>query len=82
MLKSEYWIPMSSMAFLLIWWYFSAYSSGVIPAFSAEMVMGVPCMSEPPTIRTSFPIRRLYLLNRSAGRSDPATWPRCMVPLA
>src|SRR5574344_232795 len=52
-----------------------------MPHFSAETVMGVPCWSEPPTIRTSFPRRRLYLLNMSGGRSDPARCPRWMVPL-
>ena len=45
-------------------------------------VMGVPCWSEPPTISTSSPSRRWYLLNMSGGSSEPATCPRCIGPLA
>ena len=51
-----------------------------MPCFSAETVMGVPCWSDPLTMRTSLPMRRLYLLNMSGGRSDPARCPRCMGP--
>ena len=80
MLKRLNSMPMSSMAFLLISWYLLAYSSGVMLCFSAETVMGVPCWSEPPTMRTSLPMRRLYLLNMSGGRSDPARCPRWMGP--
>ena len=82
LLYRVYSIPRSSIAFLLISWYRSAMTTGVTPSFSAVTVMGVPCWSDPPTISTSSPKRRWYLLNMSGGSSEPATCPRCIGPLA
>ena len=39
-------------------WYRFATTSGRTPSSSARTVVGVPCMSEPPTMRTSSPFIR------------------------
>jgi hypothetical protein len=55
-----------------------ATSSPDSPAASSA---GVPCSSVAQMNRTSSPICRRYRAWMSAGRSEPARFPRCLIPL-
>src|SRR2546425_9116847 len=61
-------------------WYRSARTFGGTPSSSARTVTGVPCMSLPPTIRTSSPFIRWYRAKISAGMNVETAWPRCRGP--
>src|SRR5687768_11368894 len=63
-------------------WLVSTNSRGLTPAWSARTRMGVPCSSDPLTMRTSWPAIRMYRLKTSEGTPNPATWPRWRGPLA
>src|SRR2546427_13216595 len=49
-------------------------------SWSARTVTGVPCMSLPPTMRTSSPFIRWYRAKISAGMNVETAWPRCRGP--
>src|SRR5205809_7719045 len=53
---------------------------GDTPSWSARTIVGVPCMSLPPTIRTSSPFIRWYRAMTSAGMNVETAWPRCLGP--
>src|SRR5439155_7710780 len=53
---------------------------GGTPSSSARTVTGVPCMSLPPTMRTSSPFIRWYRAKISAGMNVETAWPRCRGP--
>src|SRR3989441_10747120 len=61
-------------------WYRSARTFGGTPSSSARTVTGVPCMSLPPTMRTSSPFIRWYRAKISAGMNVETAWPRCRGP--
>src|SRR2546422_9922325 len=61
-------------------WYRSAMTFGGTPSSSARTVTGVPCMSLPPTMRTSSPFIRWYRAKISAGMNVETAWPRCRGP--
>src|SRR2546428_760827 len=47
---------------------------------SARTIVGVPCMSLPPTMSTSSPFIRWYRAKMSAGMNVETAWPRCRGP--
>src|SRR3989475_11798850 len=49
-------------------------------SWSARTVTGVPCMSLPPTMRTSSPFIRWDRAKISAGMNVETAWPRCRGP--
>src|SRR2546428_787831 len=49
-------------------------------SWSARTVTGVPCMSLPPTMRTSSPFIRWYRAKISAGMNVETACPRCRGP--
>src|SRR5207253_5587057 len=53
---------------------------GDTPSSSARTIVGVPCMSLPPTIRTPSPFIRWYRAMTSAGMNVETAWPRCLGP--
>src|SRR5437879_12431223 len=61
-------------------WYRSAMTFGGTPSSSARTVTGVPCMSLPPTMRTSSLFIRWYRAKISAGMNVETAWPRCRGP--
>src|SRR3989440_9138394 len=61
-------------------WYRSAMTFGGTPSSSARTVTGVPCMSLPPTMRTSSRFIRWYRAKISAGMNVETAWPRCRGP--
>src|SRR3989441_1618013 len=61
-------------------WYRSAITLGGTPSCSARTIVGVPCMSLPPTMRTSSPFILWYRAKMSAGMNVETAWPRCRGP--
>src|SRR3989442_2002279 len=61
-------------------WYRSAMTFGETPSCSARTIVGVPCMSLPPTMSTSSPFIRWYRAKMSAGMNVETAWPRCRGP--
>src|SRR5437870_3433954 len=53
---------------------------GETPSCSARTIVGVPCMSLPPTMSTSSPFIRWYRAKMSAGMNVETAWPRCRGP--
>src|SRR2546422_2680320 len=55
-------------------------TSGDTPSSSARTVVGVPCMSDPPTIKTSSRFIRWNRAKMSAGMNVDTAWPMCRGP--
>src|SRR5437870_214287 len=53
---------------------------GGTPSCSARTMVGVPCMSLPPTMRTSSPFIRWNRAKMSAGMNVETAWPMCRGP--
>src|SRR3989442_935975 len=61
-------------------WSRFAMTSGGTPSSSARTVVGVPCMSDPPTIKTSSRFIRWNRAKMSAGMNVETAWPMCRGP--